>query len=183
MLMIKALTPPPRIPIPHLRFIRHPKKPLVALEQEVHITLIRLSHQRLRARLFAPNGRGRLEEEGVNDVATEEGPFGGSGVNMLDEIGWEPAVVAGLACFDRVDDEVFEGRNGPGFGHEVEGDVVSDLPLRAAFVEPVEGWEGSAVEPVNEELECDGLVVLEIEYRMRLLRVAGFDFLAEEVAG
>ena len=163
MLMIKAPTPLSRIPIPHLRLIRHPKKPLVALEQEHHIARIRLRHQQIRTHLFIPNGRGHLEKKGVDDVATERGPFGRRGVDALDEIGWKPAVVAGLARFDRVDDEVLKGRNGPGFGHDVEGDVMSDLLLCACFVAPVEGWEGLAVEPVDEELECVGLVFFEIE--------------------
>lgn len=102
---------------------------------------------------------------------------------MLDEIGWKPAVVAGLARFDRVDDEVLEGRNGPGFGHEVEGDVVSDLLLCAGFVERVEGWKGLAVEPVDEEVECDGLVVVEIDLNKKPVTVAEFELLTEEVAG
>ncbi len=183
--MISAPIPLPRIPILHPRLIRHPKKPLVALEQELHIARIRLLLQRLRALRLAPNGRGRLEKKGVDDVATERGPFGRRGINALDEIGWKPAVVAGLARFDRVDDEVLKGRNGPGFGHEVEGDVVCDLLLCAWLAVLVEGWEGLAVEPVDEELECVRLVFFEIEYKMVKAadRTMGFDFLAEEVAG
>ena len=112
---------------------------------------------------MGPNGFGRLEKKGVDDVATERGPFGHGGVNALDEIGWKPAVVAGLARFDRVDNEVLEGRKGPGFGHEVEGNVMSNLLLCACFAAPVESWEGLAVEPVDEELECVGLVFGEID--------------------
>ena len=163
MLVIKAPTRPLRIPFPHLRLIRHPKQPLVALKQEFHVARIRLLLQRLGALRLAPHGRGRFEKKGVDDVATEAGPFGGRSVNALDDIGWKPAVRAGLARFDRVDDEVLEGRNGPGFGHEVEGDVVSDLLLCACFAAPVEGWEGLAVEPIDEELECVGLVVGKVD--------------------
>lgn len=184
MLMIKAPTPPPRIPIPHLRLIRHQKKPLVALEQELHIARIHLLLQRLGELRLAPNGRGRLEEEVVDNVATKRGPFGRRGVNALDEIGWEPAVVAGLARFDRVDDEVLEGRNGPGFGHEVEGDVMSNLLLCAYFAVLVEGWEGLTVKPVDEELEYDGVVVGKVdEERAASEIMIRFDFLTEEFGG
>lgn len=91
----------------------------------------------------------------------------------------KPAIVARLASLDCVYDKILERSDGPSLCHEVQGDVVSDLLLRANLVASADFRKGLSIEPIDEELECTWVVLGEKD--MRPSQANGFGI--KEAAG